>query len=259
MRGPSLSAGRIYEIWCGDENPWRPWVKPSPFVGLEGASEGGEGAHPFRRAAPPWGNVDTSWAPVPASTAIVVDLEGADSLWAGLALAARGYRPVVSINARSAPGEAIDMAPLASALREGARHPLAFHGGSSPRPAFLLDARRARAERPLVPGAFDNRWVLFPGDLPDAGTLLERGVTSLLAVQRGPTPQPDLHDVLCGYQREGLTLLLFDAAADRPAVRPARLSCSPALVRFARHVARELSSTNRQPDGSFGAYVKATR
>ncbi|HEU4406186.1 MAG TPA: hypothetical protein VFS43_13055 [Polyangiaceae bacterium] len=256
-----MSAGRIYEIWCGDENPWRPWVKPSLFAGLEGASavEGGEGAHPFRRPAPPWANIDVAWAPAPASTAIVVDLEGVESLWAGLALAARGYRPVVSINARSAPGEVIDMAPLAAALREGARHPLAFQGGAAPRPAFLLDARRARAERPVGPGAFDNRWVLFANDLPPADALLERGVISLLVVQRGPTPQPDLHDVLCGHEREGLTLLLFDAAADRRAVRPARLACGPALVRFARHIARELGSTNRQPDGSFGAYVKESR
>jgi hypothetical protein len=248
-----VNAARVYEIWRGDEGPWRPWVKAPLFAGLDGAPASEQG-HPFRRAAPPWASVDVSWAPAPISTAIVVDLDGAESLWAGLALAARGYRPVVSINARSAPHEIIDMAPLLDALREGARHPSIFLGAAA-RPAFLLDARRARAERAPEPGAFDNRWVLFSGDLPSAGLLLEQGVTSVLAVQRGATPQPDLHDVLCGYEGEGLTVLLFDAAGAR-AVRPARLSCGPAIARFARHVVRELGATNRRPDGSFGAYLQ---
>ncbi|MCU0686764.1 MAG: hypothetical protein MUF34_31705 [Polyangiaceae bacterium] len=251
-----MSAGRIYAIWCGDDHPWRAWVKSPLFARLDEASAEGEAGHPFRRAAPPWASVDAAWAPEPASTAIVVDLDGAEALWAGLALAGRGFRPIVSINARSAPGEIIDMAPLLGALREGARHPPSFLGGATPRPAFLLDARRSRAGRPLGPGAFDNRWVLFPNDLPPASVLLEQGVASLLVVQRGPTPQPDLHDVLCGYAVEGLTLLLFDTSADARAVRPARLVCGPAIGRFVRHVVRELGATpNRGPDGSFGAYV----
>jgi hypothetical protein len=249
-----MTSASAFDVWRGDDHPWRAWVKPPLFARLDEGPD--DEAHPFRRSAPPWGRIDVSWAPNPSSTALVVDLDGAEALWTGLALAGRGFRPIVSINAASAPGEVIDMGPLLGALREGARHPRAFAGGAGPRPAFLLDARRARAERPPAPGAFDNRWVVFPSDLPPAEALRAHGVTGVLLAQRGPTPQPDVHDVLCGYGRAGLALSARDVTPGAGATRPARLACGPAFARLVRLVARELGATpNRRPDGSFGAYV----
>ena len=70
--------------------------------------------------------VDASWIP-PAedNVAVVLDLPGADGVWTGVALAARGYRPVPLYNAVPGPttgvwigafASLVDVAPILAAL-----------------------------------------------------------------------------------------------------------------------------------------------
>ena len=50
---------------------------------------------------------------------IVVDLPGAEAVYAGLALAARGFRPIPLFNGTSGPSEVIDVLPISRALAGG--------------------------------------------------------------------------------------------------------------------------------------------
>jgi hypothetical protein len=58
-----------------------------------------------------------------------------------------------------------------------------------------------------VPGAFDNRWVVFREDLPSAEQLRAAGIDQVIVVQKGTLPVTDLEDVLLAYQTGGLELI----------------------------------------------------
>jgi hypothetical protein len=150
----------------------------------------------------PWRALDLRWVPLPEEqTALVVDLDGEESVHMGLALAARGYRPVPLFNACTGLHEVIDQRPIIHALRAGTEYLAARSLLAASPPAFLLDARRMTPLRRVRPGDFDNRWQVFPQDFPSIFFMRNRGFTRAVLVQRGrKEPQDDVKDVLLGWQ-----------------------------------------------------------
>ena len=205
---------RIFDAWSPAGGRWSRWVKPPLFAQLNERLAVALD-DPYRQAAGPWAKVDVSWAPAPGASALVVDLPGGDAIHTGLALAARGYRPVPVLNVCTAVGEVIDQRPLLEALRAGAPYLAGLALPEGAPPAFLVDSRRATPDRPLVVGAFDNRWMLFPNDFPSARFLLGHGITRALLVVAGPErPATDTLDVLQTW-RERLTLERLALDGDR--------------------------------------------
>jgi hypothetical protein len=198
----------IFEIWVPRDGIWSLWARPILFAQMPESASGASFVRLSR---------DVSWAPAADEHAVlVVDLPGAESVWMGLSMAERGYRPVPLYNACTGPHEVIDQGPIIEVLRSGAEFLAALPLPDAP-PVFLLDADRMRPTRPVRGGDFDNRWQVFPQDLPSAALLAERGFTRVVLIQRGSiAPQSDLASVLRPWQEAGMAIEAKDVLNLKP-------------------------------------------
>src|SRR4051812_27302380 len=105
----------VLASWVPPDAVWSRWARPVLFAQMSES----EVEPP---AGEPWRALAVDWAPAPGDTLAVVDLPGAESVWMGLALAGRGYRPVPLFNACTGPCEVIDQAGILTALRMGAAY-----------------------------------------------------------------------------------------------------------------------------------------
>lgn len=203
-----LDRRELYRIWAPEGATYSPWVKPVLFAHMDPKG--------VARALPPDDLPDATWAPRPSDkVAIVLDLPGVPAVAHGLALARRGFQPVLLHNTSPGPLAVLDVAPIQEAVVGGTkvleRHPIA---PGSP-PAFILDSRRL-APRPK-PGAYDNRWVVFPQDFPSAHVLRAGGIEHVMVVSEAPRePAHDLRSVLVGWRRGGLGLHLVSTQENAP-------------------------------------------
>jgi hypothetical protein len=245
-----VDAEAVYESWVPPGGAWSLWARPVLFAQMgDAGSEAGEVPAPGA-----WSNLDVRWAPdVGTGTVLVIDLPGEESVWTGLVLAGRGYRPVPLYNACTGPHEVIDQGPIIAALRAGAPYLRSLALAPGAPPAFLLDSRRTIVEREVRPGAFDNRWQVFRQDFPSAQTLAERGFTQVLLVQRGRRLREDLADVLHGWQGAGVALLMKDVSGEMPPA-PLRLENLP-WYRAAWFRLLERLGLRGSPPGGFGHLV----
>ena len=201
----------VYESWVPPGGAWSLWARPVLFAQMLPAEKGPP-------SAVPWSDLDVGWVPAAGGdTALVVDLEGEEAVRTGLALAARGYRPVPLYNACTGPLEVIDQGPILQGLRAGAAYLRSLNLSPSAPPAFLLDSRRPGFGFQPPPHSFDNRWKVFPQDFPSARLLASRGFSRVLLVQRGQLhPQEDLSHVLRRWQDAGLVIEAKNVANDSP-------------------------------------------
>ena len=236
-----------FEAWAPEGIHWSRWAKPALFAGLANVGA--------RAGAENWSVHDVSWTPEPrGKTAIVVDLPGAESVVVGLALARRGYRPVPVYNTSVGPSAVIDVEPLARFLDAGAEALREIRLPADAPPAFLLDADRMAPGKPLVPGRYDNRWIVFPQDFPSANYLLSQGIAEVLLLQTGQgEPREDLAHVLLRWQDAGIQLRAADVATGG---QPRELRVSPpSLFRRAWYRAAALMGLRRNSAGGFGAVI----
>jgi hypothetical protein len=210
----------IYDRWAPPEGLWSLWVRPNLFAQMADCEAPGkdDGPDPWLRLAADWADAQRE------RTALLVDLPGEESVWWGLALARKGYRPVPLYEVCTGPHEAIDQWPLLRALCVGAEFLGSLRLPADAPPAFLTDARRMNAAA-VRPGAFDNRWQLSPFDFPSAAFLTRHGLRRALLLVRGvEPPQEDLVRVLHDWQGAGVSAAVLDvAAAGRPRPLPAAL------------------------------------
>jgi hypothetical protein len=243
----------IFETWAPPGGLWSPWAKPVLFAHLTGPAKGPAADVPEVR-------LDPTAAGSPGA-AIVVDLPGLESIGAGLDLARLGFRPVPLFNGCPAPeflgtpyDEVVPTTPLLSGLIQGTDRLASAGLPLDAPPAFLLDADRLGTGRRLVPGLFDNRWVVFAIDFPSARLLVERGIVGVQVVHRGRL-NDDLMDVLRRWQRGGIALFHVDLQAS---IAPEPLIMSSAWWSGITRVARRLwslMSLHRNPAGGFGGFV----
>src|SRR3954467_7113424 len=134
VEGPDvISSEAAFAAWAPDGVLWSDWAKPAPFVHAGGVLVNDP--------------IDESTLPrlplgLDSRSAVIVDLPGEEAVYAGVALAARGFRPVALFNGTNGPSPVVDVAPIVEALgraAEGIRtRPLEPEAA----PAFLLDSRR---------------------------------------------------------------------------------------------------------------------
>jgi hypothetical protein len=193
--------------------------------------------------------------------AVILDLPGPESLALGLELCRLGFFPALLLNACPAPeligesrDEVVPVTPLLPALIQGVDQIKAAALAPDAPPAFLLDANRLGLDKPIGPGSFDNRWVVFPTDFPSALFLFRQGIDRVQIVHRDPLAQ-DLLDVLRTWQRGGIALLHRDVAAS-PALLTLRVRSTWWLQLSL--VARRwwaFVTLRRNPRGGFGRFV----
>lgn len=243
-----MNAAEVYDVWAPPEVPWSAWAKPVVFAALDAGLGANAGGPPVAA----WG--DASWAPPAAGdTALVLDLDGQESLAAGVALARRGWRPVPLYNGCHGPAALIDVATIARGLVAGIPELVAAALPADAPPAFLLDARR---EQPAPsPGTFDNRWVVLPQDFPSANLLASRGVRAAVLVQSGRSvPRDDLSHVLRRWQEGGIALRTLDLRAPGPRSEPLEVG-PPPRFRSTVHALLVLAGLRRSSAGGFGALI----
>ena len=254
-----MTKEELFEIWAPPDGRWSPWVKPVLFACMD--HEQGLGARPSI-------SFDTSGIP-PAqnNAALVLDLPGAEGVWAGMALAEQGYRPVPLYNAVPGPTTAIlgsvgisgttaavDMKQILSALwHEGDR----LHGISllpnSP-PAFLLDANRRGEGLTPAPGQFDNRSISFTTDFPSATFLAANVISRVVLIQSGrEDAQPDLAHTLRCWQDGGISIEMKRLDVAGPPV-PFQVKL-PSSFRLLWQRALGMLGLRRHGLGGFGGFV----
>lgn len=191
-----MSQRELFQIWAPSESPWSVWAKPVLFAN----------AQPGSRA------LDTNWPevqlPFQNDTAVIVELPEESSIFFGIALARKGYRPVPLFNCAPGPGSVVPWQRLVHFLEAGAEELRQLNIPPEAPPAFLLDSKRMKPTLQPVAGRFDNRWVVFPQDFPSAGFLKAHGITKVILFQtdHSSLPQDDLAHVLLRWKLGGLEL-----------------------------------------------------
>ena len=207
-----MNKEEIYAIWAPEGSTWSRWAKPVLFAHLDSAV-----SHiPVAEIVD-----DVNWAPPPGDkVALVLDLPGPQGALTGVALAARGYRPVPLYNALPSPyGEpplnplaggdmiAVNVLPILGALRAGAEELAKLSLPFDAPPVFLLDANRSGTGQRLQPHEFDNRSISFTTDFPSANFLAFHGIQRAMLVQSDRVePKPDLAHTLRRWQDAGFVL-----------------------------------------------------
>jgi hypothetical protein len=249
-----MTREELFDAWAPAGAPWSDWAKPVLFA---------HWPRPLPEVAPDAPAFDLAWIPRPGERfVLVIDLPGVESVRLGLALAAIGYRPVPLFNAvpppvaePPTPGLAVvTVEAILAELVRGADQLRASPPSTDAPPAFLLDADRQTATRALVPGAFDNRSVVFATDFPSAVRLAAHGIRRAVLVrsQAGPIGD-DLADALRAWQADGFELnvkWLSESGAAVPLALPQR--------RWWTRLWRWLTATarlRRDPTGGFGGFI----
>lgn len=241
-----MTPSELYKLWAPDDALWSNWAKPVLFA---------ESSAMVTFQPVVLRSLDVDWAPASdGRTAIVLDLEGAQAVWTGIALAERGYRPVPLFNGVSGPSAVVDVGRVAGALRAASDDLAGIGIASDAPPVFLLDARRSGGGTLVSPGRFDNRWVVFPQDFPSANLLEAHGIRNVLLVQSGASsPQTDLAHVLLRWQEAGVVMWHHDVQSH---AKPSALRVQrPGNFRHLWYRALVLAGLRRNSAGGFGAVI----
>jgi hypothetical protein len=255
----------IYSVWAPADSIWSPWVLPVAFAQLNCADFSGAANDADLHQ-------DLSWMPdgEAAGLAIVADLPGEKAIQYGLALAARGMRPVPVIDGSPGAGEfylnqdspqtvtpsslqkaVVDMSGLLRMFCAGAIALPRIALSAQALPAFLLDSHRMTGHRVLSDEMFDNRWQVFAQDFPSARFLVEHGVQRVVLVQEQKgQPQEDLAHVLLRWQEGGISLQNVGTQEGGPP-EPI-LIARPSYFRRIWQRALAILGLWRSPSGGFG-------
>jgi hypothetical protein len=180
---------------------------------------------------------------------IIVDLPGKLGVEEGLSLAQSGYRPVPLYNGVVAPSghTAISTFEIATALYVGADMLNGLSIVPNAPPAFLLDYSRMIGTG-KIPGSFDNRWSVFPQDMPSAAFLLKRGIKEIIV--HSEKIQDDLAHVLLRYQEQWINISLYDGTETKELTVKKPSWFKKLYYRF-----KVTMGLTRNPVGGFGGVV----
>ena len=194
-----------YKTWAPDGALWTDWAKPVLFASASYSE-------PFPLEIP-----QINWLQnYKQDTAIIVDLPGKRGVGESLALARLGYRPVPLYNGVHNKNETmvVNVQNTAKALYSGAEILAGVSLPDDAPPVFMLDSRRMEGTE-KKPGTYDNRWCVFPQDMPSAGFLLKHGINNVIVRMEEKeifqgifrnNLSNDLSHILFRYQEAGITI-----------------------------------------------------
>jgi hypothetical protein len=282
-----LNPERFFQDWV-DDSVWSPWTKPVLFAHLSSAIITKISLDTSDETV----SVDVSRMPrATGTTAVLVDLPGAASIAAGLALAELGYRPIPLYNSvpvllpdhsipmtapppnltaksepqtpdllvslsfrdeKSGPRAAIDMYPIVRLLVQGAQNESLRRLSPEAPPAFLLDSRRRGIGVLCRPGDFDNRSISLPTDFPSANFLLANNIRDAVVLQeKEGTSQHDLAHTLRRWQEAGVRIMTAMPGATPQAV----LVPQPPRFRHMWYGLLARMGLRQNPLGGFGGFL----
>ena len=195
-----MTGKEVYKKWAPTGKRWVDWVRPVPVIGIDNPYQ----VHEF---------IDDSIPKIfyinnlSKDTAIIIDIEGVDSIKEGIALAHLGYRPIPIFNGTN------PSIGVSSTTNNAMIEPLLVWGAlelekigleEDAPPVFLLDRNRLNRYK-IDPSIFDNSWDIYPQDIPSPDYFLQNGITKI--VVRGNQLSRDLKKVLYPYQKKNIKIL----------------------------------------------------
>ncbi|NLU52725.1 MAG: hypothetical protein GXX10_07670 [Clostridiaceae bacterium] len=228
-----------YKIWAPDNALWTQWAKPVLFFWEPGL------VNYFKLEIP-----EIKWIQsVDTHTMIIVDLPGSSGVSEALALARLGYRPVPLYNGVNSQTEStiVKVADIARALYKGADELSTYYIRSDAPPVFMLDSNRMSG-RGKEPGKFDNRWCVFPQDMPSSAFLIRTGINKVIV--RADSIQNDLSHILCRYQEAGIEIYLSkdEEIKKIPVVKPS-------MFKSLSYRFKTILGLTRNAAGGFGGHI----
>jgi len=245
-----VTGQECFDVWAPADAAWSAWAKPVLFAQLATSVWTVPPGEPDGEPRAPY---DVFWAPSAGRTAVIVDLPGTDAVTFGLALAARGYRPVPLYNTSFGTGAVVNAEGIAKELLMRTRWLQGLSLGPSAPPVFLIDANRMTPAVLPEPGRYDNRWIVFPQDFPSGSYLRASGITDVLLVHGEKGVQDDLAHVLLRWQQLGVKLFARDMSVPGP-TRELRVT-PPSLFRRLWYRAIAVAGLRRNNSGGFGAVI----
>jgi hypothetical protein len=196
------------------------------------------------------------WAEQRQSDAmIILDLPGVAGIIEGLALCELGFRPIPLYNGTTPPShlpldcEVVPSKEIFTHLRPGAQIIKKSDLRPDSPPAFLLDSRRL-SYRGSVVGRYDNRWCVFPQDMPSADFIKGQGIRTVIV--RAAFIQSDLAHILRRYQDGGLGVFL----CSNPDVQPSLFHVEkPSRFRSLAYRTSTLRLLKANSGGGFGGFI----
>jgi hypothetical protein len=232
-----------YKRWAPDGAQWTEWVKPVLFANMPRECRMEELDIPELR-----------WiSQCDKSTAIIVDLPGKEGALEGFALACLGHRPIPLYNSTS--GASIYSFGKAIVSVDEIMDKLHLFSHELPKlkiradapPVFLLDSNRMRM---VVkhPGDYDNRWCVFPQDMPSANYLISKGIRNV--VVRAEKIRDDLAHILRRYQEQGIAIFEHNGFHQKPVT-----VAKPSGFKSLFHRFTTLMGLTRNSAGGFGGLI----
>lgn len=192
-----------YKMWAPFGKRWTDWVRPVPFIQTE---KNVINDNIVDYSLP---NIEYLKECI-KDMAIIVDVQGDDSVKEGISLAKLGYRPIPVFNGTNPSRGTLSTANnyLVSILLEwGASKIKNIQLDDDAPPVFLLDSGRLNRYK-INRSIFDNSWDVYPQDLPSYKYFFANGITKLLV--RGSKINGDLKKLLYKYQRKGMKIFFTD-------------------------------------------------
>ena len=229
-----------YKIWAPDDAMWTAWAKPVLF------------ATQLLKDHVNLKNPDIHWiTSLNSNTMIVLDLPGIRGVEEAIVLAKMGYRPVPLYNGVGAPesdSAVVKVADISKALYSGAYELENIQINLDAPPAFMLDVNRMR-NRVKQPGTFDNRWCVFPQDMPSSSLLVEKGIKKIIV--RSDSIEDDLSHILYRYQEKDIEIYLCKEGAQPKNVKVSK----PSQFRGVLYRFKVILGLTRNAAGGFGGYI----
>ena len=185
----------IYRIWAPDDSIWANWAKPVLFMHMPYNED-------FVLLVPKTTFIETE----DCHTMIIVDLPGEKGVEESIALARLGYRPVPLYNGVYCVDGVPMIVPvnnIVAALKLGAETLVKYSIRPDAPPVFMLDSNRMEGFG-KQPGMFDNRWCVFPQDMPSASFLIDNKIDKIIV--HSEFIQNDLAHILRRYHEKGIKI-----------------------------------------------------
>jgi hypothetical protein len=228
-----------YKIWAPDDALWTQWAKPVLFIRPPGSIKNVKLDIP-----------EIKWIQsVERRTMIIVDLPRHSGVAESLALARLGYRPVPLYNGVDGPSFSVivKVHDIVTALYKGADELINYNIRADAPPVFMLDSNRMSGSG-KKPGTYDNRWCIFPQDMPSAAFLIKEGISRVIV--RAESIQNDLSHILCRYQKEGIEIHFCSGEAIKKIPITEPLNFKSLSYRF-----KVILGLTRNATGGFGSKI----
>ena len=227
-----------YKIWAPEDSVWAQWAKPVLFI------------HQPINSKIRMEFSDLTWnIKADNHTMVIVDLPGHTGVIEGVALARLGYRPIPLYNGVDGPSSSIvKVTDIARALYQGADELITYPIRSDAPPVFILDSNRMSVGGKR-PGVYDNRWCVFPQDMPSASFLNKEGITKIIL--RSDSIQNDLSHILRRYQELGIDIYISNEQEGEKKVDVVK----PSRYKSLSYRFLTLFGLTRNSTGGFGAMI----